>query len=247
MAKAPAEHQARLLAVQALDTRVQQANHRKARLPQAARLAEIRESLAAAQEAAADAQAAAGDVRRELTRAEDEVEKVKTRQVRDQERLDTGSSQAKELRALQSELEALARRRSDLEDVQLEIMERAEETQKLLAQAQGTMAELAAEEEALSREVDEVFAQIDAEVAEICAERQAKAEGLDERLMTLYERLRPSHGGVGAAELVARRCNGCRLDLTAADIAAIRAAAPDDVIRCEECGRILVLTSASGL
>ena len=61
-----------------------------------------------------------------------------------------------------------------------------------------------------------------------------------------YERLRTQHG-VGAAALRAGRCEGCHLSLNTVDLARIRAAAPDEVLRCEECRRILVRTPESGL
>ena len=73
------------------------------------------------------------------------------------------------------------------------------------------------------------------------------AAELPEDLLSLYDRLRESKGGVGAALLRARRCEGCNLDLDNAELATIRAAADDDVIRCEECSRILVRTSESGI
>jgi predicted nucleic acid-binding Zn-ribbon protein len=65
--------------------------------------------------------------------------------------------------------------------------------------------------------------------------------------MALYARLRAQKGGVGAAALRARRCGGCSLELNAADLAVIAKAPSNEVIRCEECDRILVRTSESGI
>jgi predicted nucleic acid-binding Zn-ribbon protein len=65
--------------------------------------------------------------------------------------------------------------------------------------------------------------------------------------VALYDKLRETKNGVGAALLRARRCEGCMLDLDNAELATIRAAADDDVIRCDECSRILVRTAESGL
>jgi len=47
--------------------------------------------------------------------------------------------------------------------------------------------------------------------------------------------------------LRARQCGGCRLSLDPAELAAIKSAASNEVIRCEECQRILVRTGESGL
>ena len=65
--------------------------------------------------------------------------------------------------------------------------------------------------------------------------------------MALYERLREQKGGVGAALLRARQCGGCQLTLDASEIARIKAAPVDEVLRCEECQRILVRTEESGV
>ncbi len=65
--------------------------------------------------------------------------------------------------------------------------------------------------------------------------------------MTLYTRLREQKGGVGAAALRARRCGGCSLQLNASELADIAKTASDVVLRCEECNRILVRTSESGI
>ena len=66
-------------------------------------------------------------------------------------------------------------------------------------------------------------------------------------LLNLYDKLRAQHGGVGAAALRHRRCQGCNLTLNTVDLNAMRAAPDDEVLRCEECRRILVRTADSGL
>jgi hypothetical protein len=44
-----------------------------------------------------------------------------------------------------------------------------------------------------------------------------------------------------------RRCEGCHIELSGSELAAVRAAAPDEVVRCDNCRRILVRTEDSGL
>ena len=65
-------------------------------------------------------------------------------------------------------------------------------------------------------------------------------------LLALYEKLRAQHG-IGAAALRARRCEGCRLEINAADLRDIAGRPADEVVRCPECSRILVRTAESGL
>lgn len=188
------------------------------------------------------------DLQREVAKAEADVEAVRARSARDQHRLDTGMvGSAKELEQLAHEIESLAKRRSDLEDVELEVMERLES-------AQGHLAQLRESQQGLSAQLTDVEASRDAEldgigkdVAFIGEQRSSLAAGLPADLLTLYAKLRADHGGVGAAALRQRRCEGCRLELTAVDLGRIKAAPPDEVMRCEECRRILVRTPEAGL
>ena len=66
-------------------------------------------------------------------------------------------------------------------------------------------------------------------------------------LLALYDRIRADSGGIGAAPLHRGRCQGCQITLTPADLGRIRAEPADEVVRCEECRRILVRTAESGL
>jgi hypothetical protein len=92
-----------------------------------------------------------------------------------------------------------------------------------------------------------VLSGLDADLEQTRSARDKLAADVPPDLLALYERLRANHNGVGAAELSHGRCGGCRLELNQADLRSIAAAAEDDVVRCEECGRILVRTSASGI
>ena len=154
---------------------------------------------------------------------------------------------AKELEALQHEVESLARRQSALEDVELEAMERLEAVQARVAELRQRQGELAEELAGLERTRDEAFEGIDKDAAYIAGERERAATGLPADLMTLYAKLRADQGGVGAAALRQGRCEGCRLQLTPIEIGRIRDAPGDEVMRCEECRRILVRTAESGL
>jgi predicted nucleic acid-binding Zn-ribbon protein len=246
--KAAANDQHRLLDVQALDTRVDQLLHRRETLPEHAALAELGTTLAALRDQIVAAETEAGDVTRELSKAEGDVDQVRARAARDQQRLDAGQvSSPKELESLQHEIATLARRQSDLEDIVLEVMERLES-------AQSRQSELTAQREAAEAKIAELVAsrdtttgEIDNEVTQLRAQRDTQAGQVDGELVGLYEKIRAQQGGVGAAELKQRRCMGCRLELNTVEINRLRAADDDEVLRCEECRRILVRTSESGL
>lgn len=240
MTTAPAADQRRLLDVQELDTRLDQLAHKRRTLPELARLLELDAQLADLHTALVTSRTAAEDLRRELAKAEADVEQVRSRAARDQARLDSGQGSAKDLQALQSEIASLARRQGDLEEVELEVMERLEAHEGALAEVTKAHDALVAQKEAVEADRDAAFRTIDADVERVRGERAQAAEGLDAGLVTLYERLRGQLGGLGAAPLRGRRCEGCRLELNPLDLDGIRSKGEDQVVRCEECGRILV-------
>lgn len=244
MSTAPAAEQRRLLEVQALDTRLDQLAHRRRGLDVLARIEKIEERAAEVGTELVTVRTAHSDVRRELAKAELDVEQVRTRAQRNQSRLDAGQGTAKDMQALTHELEALARRQAELEDVELEVMERLEALDTQVSVLEAHAAALAVELSAAVAERDSELAVIDEEASTVRSARDVEAEQISEPLFLTYERLRAQHGGVGAALLRGSRCEGCRLDLNAGDVARIRAAAEDEVIRCEECGRILVRAGA---
>jgi uncharacterized protein len=246
--EASPEAQLRLLDLADVDAELTRLEHRRRGLPEHAELSRLEQRDRELRDEIAALQATEGDLKREQGKAEADVEQVRTRIARDRTRLDAGQvSSPKELGNLQSEIESLLRRQSDLEDVELEVMERRESAQARLTQA-------AEERESGAADIQTVTARRDESLAEL-AEQQAKAA--DRRaavvaeeppaLVDLYEKLRLQHGGVGAAALRRGQCMGCHLSLNTVDLNAIRAAAPDEIIRCEECRRILVRTAESGL
>lgn len=234
--------------MQELDSRADQLRHQKATLPELAEISELRQTRARLEAEQRDAAIVVEDLTAEQDKVDADVENVKARRTRDRDRMDQGLiSNPKDLERMTHELESLERRISALEDQEIEVMERLEE-------AQGTLdsltAQLAAADErlaALARSRDAKSADLDAQLAQVDAERGPTAAGLPADLMALYDKLRGSKGGVGAAALRARACGGCRLTLDNAELAVIKAAPVDEVIRCEECQRILVRTSESGL
>jgi predicted nucleic acid-binding Zn-ribbon protein len=240
VANAPAADQQRLLIVQDADTRANQAHHRRATLPVIARIEELSSRALDFDDERVARGTEVTDLKREVAKAEDDVESVRARARRDQERLDSGQSSAKDLQALQSELEVLAKRQADLEDVEIEVMERLEAAETAQASA-ATQHEAIAEQIArLQAERTAAEAEIDEELEAIAVERSAALEGLDVDLVALYEKIRAQHGGVGAAALTGTTCEGCHMPLNPVDVARFNAAPPDQIIRCEECGRILV-------
>jgi len=245
---ASAASQARLLDLQALDAALDRLAHRRRTLPELASIEALGTRLREIDDALVTARTLDSDLAREQSKAEADVDQVRSRAERDQQRLDAGSvSSPRELENLQSEIASLGKRRSDLEDVVLEVMERREAAQGEIAALSAERDTLAGEAAAAATRRDEVFAEIDAEGAATSAARAAIVPDIPDELLALYEKIRASSDGVGAAALHRGRCEGCHLSLNPGDLAHIRDAAPDAVLRCEECRRILVRTPESGL
>lgn len=240
--------QLRLLDLQDHDTRLTQLAHKAAHLPDSATLAEMEAKLARVRDQIVAAETIASDLEADQQRADRDVEQVRERRRRDQELLDSGSiGDPKQLQAISSELENLGRRQSDLEDVELEIMERVEGARAAVTHLMAERDAMGAERDALARSVHDQLAEIEVERTTVVGEREHIAGEIPADLLTLYTKIRDEHGGVGAAPLHRGSCQGCRLTLPPTEIEALRASAPDAIVRCEECRRILVRTPESGL
>jgi uncharacterized protein len=162
--------------------------------------------------------------------------------------IDSGQiADPKALERMLDELKSLQRRITSLEDTELEVMEELEATQTHLDHETAAMAALDEERARLQQALDEKSADVEEQLAAARSERATTATGIPEDLMTLYSKLREQKDGVGAAALRRRECEGCRLTLNASDLAVIGKAPADEVLRCEECNRILVRTPESGL
>jgi hypothetical protein len=240
--------QARLLDLQDRDTRLTQLQHRARTLAEAAQLAELDARLVRVRDQIVAAEAILGDLQRDLARAEADVEQVRERSRRDNELLNSGSiGDPKQLQNLQHELGSLARRQSDLEDAELEVMERVEGAEAAVTTLKAERDALQADRGPLQQLVDDLNGGIAEEEAQVRQQRDQIAGTIPADLLSLYEKIRADHAGVGAAHLHRGQCEGCRLQLPPQELQRLRAADPNEVIRCEECRRILVRTEESGL
>lgn len=247
MKAAPAD-QLRLLDVQAIDINLDQLAHRRRTLPELAEMARLEGSLGELRSDVVRVRTEVEDFDRDIRRLENDIDQVRTRSARDSQRMESGViTSSKELEKLQHEVVSLARRQSELEDTELELMESREQSEARLATAQAALDDAVGSLADAEKRRDAAFAEIDASIADKRAAREPLAASIPADLLAFYEKLRTTHAGVGAAMLRARRCEGCHLELAGGDLGVARAAAADEVLRCEECRRILVRTGESGL
>ncbi|MDF2555144.1 MAG: DNA-binding protein [Microbacterium sp.] len=192
----------------------------------------------------AQRQGAVDDLQAELRRVESDVAVVEARRSRDEQRLAT-TSNPKDATALEHELVSLKRRQNELEETQLELMERLETAQAAVEEQQTAIAAATSESEALTGASEQHIAEATTRLEQVARDRAAVAGDLPDALLSLYEKL--SERGPGAALVQARTCLGCHMMLTGSDLNVIRQAADDAVVTCPQCDCILVRTPESGL
>jgi predicted nucleic acid-binding Zn-ribbon protein len=246
--KASPEAQLRLLELADIDAELGRIEHRRRGLPEHGELIRLETRDSELRDTIAELTARCSDLSREQVKAEADVEQVRARIDRDRQRLDGGMvSSPRELENLQSEVQSLHRRQSDLEEIVLDVMERRETAQAGLRQATAGREQLGIELVAVTAARDKALAELAEQSVQASDRRVQVVAAIPAELLELYDKLRASHGGVGAAALRHRSCQGCNLALNTVDLNAIRAAPDDEVLRCEECRRILVRATDSGL
>ena len=241
--KAARDIQESLLALQQIDSDLIQIEHKLSTLPVARQFEQTSQELSAKQDLLVAAKTERDDIENELSRAEVDVEQVVARIDRDEKRLSSGQGTPKELEQLQHELSSLNKRRAELEEVELEIMVRIEASDSRIK-------ELASECEVIEGQLSELRIKKEEEIASLqeakrnsLVARSDLAPKIDSELLALYEKIRISGDGIGAAKLTGSRCTGCHLTLNAAELTRIKSLPNDEVVRCEECRRILVRIS----
>ena len=242
--KAEVAHQRSLLELSELDAELSRMAHRANRLPQREDIERMRGEHDAANDRLGAVRIALEDLDTQVSRYESEIAAVRQREDRDRSLLTSGATDAKQLADLQHELETLIRRQTSLEDSLLEVMERREELQGQLTTEQGVIETLQADLAGAQQALDAALAEIDESRLDHASRRDTLAAALDPGLSALYERQRAG-GGPGAGPLLGHRCGACRIEIDRGELARISAAADDEVVRCPECGAILLRVKGS--
>ncbi|ROR67169.1 zinc ribbon domain-containing protein [Agrococcus jenensis] len=243
--KATNGDQRRLLALQDVDTRIVRLQAKAKALPQTKRIDELDALLARLDRAVLDRLGAHDDATAEVARIESDVQLVEARLKRDQERLQVVKD-AKTATATEHEIATLERRRSTLEDLELEAMQAQEDAAAALAAARAEAGEARAERDRLAAERAEVAAGLERELAEARAERADRTVAVPADLLALYDRQRERYG-IGATLLQHRTSAASGVELNASELHQIRQTPDDEVILDPNSSAILVRTEESGL
>lgn len=242
MTSAPELHS--LLALQDLDTHIDQEQHRRAHLPEREELAEIEAGLVQLGAQRGEVSAVLEEVAGRQASAERELQVTEQRIAQVNSRLFGGSvSASRELQAMAADVEGLRKRASELEDRALAAMEEREPLDSALTGFDQRSANLVERQKATQDKIVAAEQEVDKELARLVAERPTLAGAVPAELLRDYERLRSRLGGVAVARLIAGRCDGCHLSLPAVELDRIRHQAPGKLEYCEQCGRILVILS----
>ncbi len=232
--------QERLLALQQIDSDILKINHKIKSSPLNSQLDGINRELSENKNLLIAAETEKSDIQHELSKSEIDVEQVISRIEKDEKRLASGGGTPKELEQIQHELGTLARRRSELEDIELEIMVRIEEVSSRVQAIKEKISVLESDSLKLQSDLSLEKNQLDSAKQQSLAARDVLAPQINNELIALYEKIRSASDGVGAAQLLGDSCGGCHLKLNAAEIERVKSLPDDALVRCEECRRILI-------
>jgi predicted nucleic acid-binding Zn-ribbon protein len=238
--QASSAQQSHILELQLLDSEVMQANTKLKSLPEIEQLLHIDKRITSANEELAQVKAEADQIALELRRGEVDVETVTDRIKKDEARLSSGNATPKELEQLQHEVESLKKRQGDLEEIELEIMVKNEAIIARLTTLTTDLASLETLKTEINQRLTTASTEINLLILSKTTARNEVATRIEKPLLDIYEKVRTSTGGVGAATLIGDKCGGCNLTINAVEMNRIKALAKDELLRCEECRRILV-------
>jgi len=237
--KAELSQQRSLLDLTEVDAELRRVDHRAANLAEQQEFERVQALYQEANDQLAVVGIALEDLDGEIAKLESEIDSVRQREDRDRTLLQGGTVNAKQLSELQHELETLERRQSSLEDSLLEVMERREELQRSQSEHLARIDALQNELSAAQLARDAALVDID-NVRQVSAGRRTELTSLlNADLVALYEKQRAG-GGPGAGLLQGKRCGACRIEIDRGEMARIQAAEDDEVLRCPECGAILL-------
>ena len=230
-----------LLLVQERDIALDQLRHRREAMPERAQLSAGASELRQTETVRAEVGERHRKVLAEERRIDDEAQAVGGRADEVNTKLYSGTvSSPRELQAMQSDIEMLRRRRSDLEDEELEVMEQREVLDNELAALDATIASLQATIAGLRATIAATEQEIDDEIGRETATRAELAQPIAAALLADYERRRAQNRGAGAARLVGSTCQGCHLTIPSTEAERVRRESGTTISYCDNCSAILV-------
>jgi len=229
-----------LLALMEQDLAIARAVKALDELPEKAAILQLRHRLKEIEGVAEKARAYVQRANAMVAKSADEVEMVQAKIDAEQAKVLSGQvTDPKELRNLTREIDALSRRKDQLEREELGLMEKAESGEAQRAKVDAALEEGRAKEADLIERYKSRGGEIQTEIARLRAERDAIARTLDGSLLARYERLREAKKGVAVGALKGALCTACRTEIPAGEVQALQAG--PEVAECPNCKRMLVI------
>jgi uncharacterized protein len=230
-----------LIELQAHDSALSQLHHRRGHLPEHTETSALHDTITRL----TTESAASRDVHRSLSermaKIESAVHELDAKISGVEATMFSGTiTSPRELQGFEADIASLKKRRSELEDDELALIEEAEPLDAMLAEFDAKHAHAQSEIERLSLAIIAAQAEIDVDAARHVAERSALVATLDPPTVALYEATRAKNRGIGAAVLEHGTCMSCKITLPAIELDRIRHLPPDEMVRCEECSVIIV-------
>ena len=240
MTSVPIAQQRLLIDLQDLDSRLARLRHERKHLPVLSRIESVIERLKTNKRAAIQADASLSEAKARATRSEDEVGQVVRRAEVLRERLHSGNSAARDLSAIQGEIDQLGQRQAALEEAQIVAMEALDSAREEVERLSREESEIRAAGRELTAERDAEFARLDEEIESLENQRADLAGTIEAALLADYEAVRTSTGGLGAVALRGRIIEDGAVEISPQELARIVAAPQDEVIHAEENDVIVV-------
>ena len=228
-----------LYALQQIDSTLDQLVHRRTRLPELATRAAAAEVVQALTDAAAAADQRAAAAAAAIEASEHAAAALTAKRTRLEAQLKTVIA-PREAEALMHEIATINAQRGELDDAELQALDEQAEGEQQSADVAGRLPEAEAALAEADRVLAEATAALDAERAEQVAARERLVAGIAPDDIHAYDRARRQFAGVAIAHLDGMRCTGCHLDISRAEVDAIRSLPPEELGECPQCGRFLV-------
>ena len=237
--RAANESQKLLIELSSIDQKITRLSNQKQNHPQLRKIAELTARLPSIEASIVENDSRINETKKELARAEVDVENIAKRVEKDNERLNSGETSAKDLTQIQHEIGTLKSKQKDLEEVEISILEILEDLEHKKSGLQEILTQVKDEISQLNTLIKDDFSRANSEIVVFTTNRNEVVSKIDKSLVELYEKIRLEHG-IGAGMFSHGTCSSCQIQISPAEISKINALDPEEVIRCENCRCILV-------
>ena len=237
--RAANESQKLLIELSSIDQKITRLSNQKQNHPQLRKIAELTARLPSIEASIVENDSRINETKKELARAEVDVENIAKRVEKDNERLNSGETSAKDLTQIQHEIGTLKSKQKDLEEVEISILEILEDLDHKKSGLQEILIQVNDEINQLNILIKDDFSKANSDIAVFTTNRNKVVAKIDKSLVELYDKIRLEHG-IGAGMFSHGMCNSCQIQISPAEIVKINALDPEEVIRCENCRCILV-------